>query len=151
MLAKGAPAHFTYTYIHHPASITKYGLPYSRCYDMLDWSYSSCWTAIIHWILFIDHQLDQAHASPHTIWYTCGHDTLTQDHLLHTEAETKSLTFCRHLQIHFLEWKLLHVTSNFTEICSWGFNWQSFSIDLSDGLEPVKWQAITWTNSYPVH
>ena len=35
------------------------------------------------------------------------------------EAETRCQPFCRrHLQIHFLEWKLLYLDLNFTEVCS---------------------------------
>ena len=41
--------------------------------------------------------------------------------------------------------------SNFTEICSWGSNWQLVSIGSGNGLAPNRWQAITWSNDDPVY
>ena len=35
----------------------------------------------------------------------------------------------RHFYMHFHEWKVLYFDSNFTEVCSWGSNWQ---LDRSD-------------------
>ena len=39
----------------------------------------------------------------------------------------------------------------FSQVCSSGPNWQWSSIGSSNGLVPNRWQAITWTNGYPVH
>ena len=35
---------------------------------------------------------------------------------------------------------------NFTEVCSWAFDWQYVSIGSGNGLAPNRWQAIIWTN-----
>ena len=43
------------------------------------------------------------------------------------------------------------IMSNFTEVCSQGFNWQFCNIDLGNGLAPIRRQAIAWTNADPVH
>ena len=57
------------------------------------------------------------------------------------EASTKWLTFCKqHFQIQFLERKCLYFNSNFTEVCSQGYNGSC------NGLVPYRQQAITRTN-----
>ena len=44
----------------------------------------------------------------------------------HIEDGTKGTMFCRqHLPMHFVEWKVLYFDWYFTEVCSWGCNWQS--------------------------
>ena len=48
--------------------------------------------------------------------------------------------------MHFLEWKYTNFDYDFTEICSWGFDWQHSSIGLVNGLALARWQAIIWTN-----
>ena len=40
--------------------------------------------------------------------------------------------------------------SNFTEVCSWGSNWQKVSTGSGNGLALNRWQAIIWTNVDPV-
>ena len=65
----------------------------------------------------------------------------------------------RNFRVHFHEWKVLYFDSNLTEVCSKGFNWQYISIGSlnwvsmgsGNGSSPVRRQAITWTNAYPVH
>ena len=53
--------------------------------------------------------------------------------------------------MHFREWKLLYSNSNFTEICSYGFNYQYANIGSDNGLSPSRWQAIIWTNDSLVY
>ena len=48
--------------------------------------------------------------------------------------------------MHFCERKVLYPDYNFTEVCSWGSNWQLTSIGLDNGLAPDWRQAIIWTN-----
>ena len=48
--------------------------------------------------------------------------------------------------MYFREWKVLYFDPNFTEIFSFGFNWQQVSIGSGDGLETNSQQAITFTN-----
>ena len=57
----------------------------------------------------------------------------------------------RHFQMHFHEWNVLHLDSNFTQICSLRANSQYASINPGNGLAPNRRQAITWTNANPVH
>ena len=60
--------------------------------------------------------------------------------------------FCRrHFQIHFLEWKLLYLDSNFTEVCSQGSIWQYASVGSDNGFAPIWRQAIIWTNDGQVY
>ena len=46
----------------------------------------------------------------------------------------------------FLEWKILNLIKNFTEICFWGSNWQYGRIGSGNGLVTNMRQAIIWTN-----
>ena len=48
-------------------------------------------------------------------------------------------------EMNFLEWKFVHLDSNFTEICLQGPNWQA-SISSDNGLVPNRQQDIIWTN-----
>ena len=57
----------------------------------------------------------------------------------------------RHVQTHFLEWKCLNLKYNFSEISSFGSNWQYVSIGSDNGLVPYRRQAIIWTNADPFH
>ena len=57
----------------------------------------------------------------------------------------------RPFQMQYHQWKILHFDSNFTEVCSWGSNWQRVCIGSGNGLVPNRRQAITWTNLDPVH
>ena len=43
------------------------------------------------------------------------------------------------------EWKVLYFDSNFTDVCSYGSNWQKISIGLGNGLAQNRLQAIVWT------
>ena len=55
--------------------------------------------------------------------------------------------FCkRHLQMHFIKWKLLNFKWNFIEICSLWSNLQQTITGSDNGLSPNRWQAIIWTN-----
>ena len=54
--------------------------------------------------------------------------------------------FRRHFGVRFLEWKLLNLKQNFTEICSLGCNWQYGSIGSDNGLAPNRRQAMIWSN-----
>ena len=54
-------------------------------------------------------------------------------------------------QMHFLEWKWLNSDLYFTETCSQESIWQWGSIGAGNGLTPNRRQAITWTNTDPVH
>ena len=38
------------------------------------------------------------------------------------------------IQLHFLQWILVRFAPNFTNVCSWVFNWQYVSIGWGDGL-----------------
>ena len=42
----------------------------------------------------------------------------------------------RYFQMHFREWKVLYFDSNFTEVCSYGSNWQHVSIGSGNGMSP---------------
>ena len=53
--------------------------------------------------------------------------------------------------MHFREWKIFFFDWYFTEVRSYGSNWQYLSIGLDNGLAPNRWQAITWTNAEPIH
>ena len=46
--------------------------------------------------------------------------------------------------------KLLYVDSYFTEVCSWGFNWQYVIISSENRVSPSRRQAFTWTNDHHV-
>ena len=48
--------------------------------------------------------------------------------------------------ISFSWMKLLYVDSYFTEVCSWGLNWQYVIICSENRLSPSRRQAFTWTN-----
>ena len=62
---------------------------------------------------------------------------------------TKRLMFCRkHIQIHFLVWRILYFYSNFTEVWS---KWQLVSVGSGNGLVLNGHHTITWTNDDPVH
>ena len=39
----------------------------------------------------------------------------------------------------------------FFYVCTEGSNYQYSSIGSDDGLVPIRWQAIIWTNADPVH
>ena len=66
----------------------------------------------------------------------------------HIEAGTKWLTFFRHFQMHFLEWKyMFEFWVQFDWICSLESNWQKYSIGWDNGLAPNRRQAIIWTNN----
>ena len=45
----------------------------------------------------------------------------------------------------------MNFDSKFTEVCSYGFNWQYSSIGSYNGLAPIRRQTIIWTNVGPVH
>ena len=45
----------------------------------------------------------------------------------------------------FRDWTVLYFEYNFTEVCSWGSNWQQPSIGLDNGVAPNRRQAILWT------
>ena len=45
----------------------------------------------------------------------------------------------------------MYFDSNFTEVCSYGFNWQWSSTGLDNGLAPNRRQAIIWTNTESIH
>ena len=62
-----------------------------------------------------------------------------------------TLSCRRYFQMHFREWKVLYFDTNFTEVCSLGFNWQKNSVGLDNGLAPNRRQAIIWTNADPIH
>ena len=47
----------------------------------------------------------------------------------------------------FREWNVLYFDLNFTELCSYGFNWHLNRIGLDDSLVPNRRQAIIWTNA----
>ena len=65
---------------------------------------------------------------------------------------TKWPPFCRrYFQMHFCAWKVSYFDHNFTEVYSWGTNWQQPSIGLDNGLAPNRRQAIIWTNAYLIH
>ena len=53
--------------------------------------------------------------------------------------------------MHFREWKVLYFDSNFSEICSYDFNWHLPNIGLDSGLAPNRRQAIIWANADPTH
>ena len=57
----------------------------------------------------------------------------------------------RHFQMHFLEWKCMNFDWNFTEVCSWGSNWQYSIISSDNGLAPTRQQAIIWANVDIIH
>ena len=38
----------------------------------------------------------------------------------------------------------------FAEVCSYVSNWQLVSIGSGNGLAPIRWQAIIWTNADPI-
>ena len=66
------------------------------------------------------------------------------------EAETKLPPFFgRHFQMHFLEWKCMNFTYDFTENCSSYANYQYSSIGSDNVLAPDRRQAIIWTNASP--
>ena len=46
---------------------------------------------------------------------------------------------------------MLYSTSNFTEVCSWGFNWEQEGIASGDGAVLNRWQVITWSIDDIVH
>ena len=52
--------------------------------------------------------------------------------------------------MYFREWNVLYFVKKFTEICSWGSNWQQPNIGLNNGLAPNRRQAIIWTNADPL-
>ena len=57
---------------------------------------------------------------------------------------TKWLPFCRqHFQMHFLEWKLLHINSNFSESCLQGSS-DKVVIGYGNGLILSRHQSINW-------
>ena len=65
----------------------------------------------------------------------------------HIEAKTKWTPFFRqHFQMHFLERKCMNFNWNFTEVCCRRYSLQYSSIRSDNGLEPIRWQAIIWTN-----
>ena len=67
--------------------------------------------------------------------------------LLHIVAKTKWQPFCwQHIQVHFIEWKLLWFYSNFTTICSQVFNSQYGSIGWDNGSVPYRRQTLISTN-----
>ena len=53
--------------------------------------------------------------------------------------------------MHFREWKVLYFDQNFTEVCSYGSDWQHHSIGLDNGLAPNMRLAIIGRNSATVH
>ena len=64
------------------------------------------------------------------------------------EEGTTLLTLSRrHIQIYFLEWKVLNFKYNSIKMCSLGSNWEYVSISSDNGLAPNRHQAITWTNA----
>ena len=42
------------------------------------------------------------------------------------------------------------LTHSFTEICSYGSNWQYPGISSDNALAPIRLQAIIWTNAHPI-
>ena len=52
-----------------------------------------------------------------------------------------------HIQMNFLEWKILYFDSNSLKVCFYGPNWQQTSIGLENGLVPNRWQTIIWANA----
>ena len=62
---------------------------------------------------------------------------LTQWHL-----ETCPTFHGRHFRMYYLEWRLFHCDSNFTEVHSRGPNYQLFSIAGGNGLAPILHQNI---------
>ena len=67
-------------------------------------------------------------------------------HSLNMEFETKWPPFCRwHIHTHFLVWKS-YFDSNFTEICSKGWNYQCSRIGSDNGSIHIRQQAIIWPN-----
>ena len=79
-----------------------------------------------------------------TYWPLSG--SLT--HLLLNMVTILQTTFSKAFS---LEWKFMHFDSNFTAVCSLGFNWQWVCVGSGNGLAPDGWQAITWINADPVH
>ena len=70
---------------------------------------------------------DQTNLYHHMMWptpHTCQHNCMESWHrasaITHVGTflyiEAKWLPFCRHFQMHFLEWKFLYFDSNFTEL-----------------------------------
>ena len=63
------------------------------------------------------------------------------------EAETKLPPFRRrYIRMHFLEWKCMSFTDDFTAICSWGSDKQYSIIGSDNSLAPTRREAIIWTN-----
>ena len=56
-----------------------------------------------------------------------------------------------HFQTHFREWNILYFNKKFTEVCSYGSNWQWPIVGLDNGSAPNRRQAIIWTNADPIH
>ena len=54
----------------------------------------------------------------------------------------------RHFQMLFLEWKCLNFKYNLTEVCSYGSNWQHYSIGSDNGLASSRRQAIIWNKQW---
>ena len=67
--------------------------------------------------------------------------------MLTDRGRCKMAVICRrYFRAHFLEWQLLNFNYNFTEICSFGSNWQYKSIGSDNCLTPNRHQAIISTN-----
>ena len=65
----------------------------------------------------------------------------------YNEACTKWQPLCRrHFHTHFIELKLMYISSNFTWSCSYRSNWGEVIIGSGNDLVPNRQQAITWTN-----
>ena len=71
--------------------------------------------------------------------------------LTHIPVDKMALFPIQHFQVHFPEWKVLYFASNFIKVCSLGSNQQYSSTGLDNGLAPIRWQAIIWTNADPLH
>ena len=51
----------------------------------------------------------------------------------------------------FSRMKILYFDSYFTDVCSYGSNWQYVCIGSGNGFVPNRQQVITWTNDNPFH
>ena len=53
--------------------------------------------------------------------------------------------------MHFREWNALYIDLNVAERFSYRYTGQKLSIGLDNGLAPIMWQAIIWTNADLIH
>ena len=67
-------------------------------------------------------------------------------HLTHWDRDKWPPFRRKHFQMHFLEWKCLNLDQNFTDVSSYGSNYQYSGIGSDGGLSPTRRQAIIWTN-----